>query len=257
MSFVTFVRDYIQDPDRIIHVPNFIFDVCKDFIWYIFSFQWFRNLIYVTPSFPTYLRSGSFEQTSNAKISSATEGILNEISTLSDSTNLTYGNFELPQLEIPIFHNSFYGFFNGITSTFHFCAVTILVIHVLLNENKSRAFKIALASCFGDVSYMVAVLLGFTGIVIPWLSLEPLSYILGFSIQFFFALEIIKDNRRIKANFDKQFRAPSNSRPQVGETEAAYSRYVRSPLQSKARNNLSEQAGFLSFNRWLIPSRFI
>ena len=325
MSFVTFVRDYIQDPDRIVHIPNFIFDACKDFVWYIFSFQWFRNLIYVTLSFPSLKQSS----TANTNISSA---FLNEISTLSDSigqqnhnsiqnTNVastsslsTFGlapqdavntlsqntnississylaeqgsidqtyfpdflnnllhnnsgstwlstNFELPPLEISIFHNGLYGFFNGITSTFHFCAVTILIIHVLLNENKSRAFKIALASCFGDVSYMIAVLLGFTGLVIPWLSLEPLGYILGFFIQFFFALEIIKDNRRVKANFDRQFRAPSTQKrsaptikPQAEKTSSSAD-YASPKERVEARNMISErgQSGVLSFNRWLIP----
>ena len=306
MSFVTFVRDYIQDPDRIIHIPNFVFDACKDFVWYIVSFQWFRNLIYVTLSFPSAAAVGSFKQnsTSNAflnEISTLSESIgqqntavnanisslslpsssaLDAINTLTQSTSSpqidlaahagllgTTGStllntyFELPtyarqaatlesSLQMSIFHNSLYGFFNGITSTFHFCAVTILIIHVLLNEDKSRAFKIALASCFGDISYMVAVLFGFTGLVVPWLSLEPLGYILGFSIQFFFALEIIKDNRRIKANLDKQFRTPSVQR------RSTYNGTISGRAAASDRAAASGRiapTGVLSFNRWLIP----
>ena len=210
MSFVTFVRDYAQDPDRIIHIPNFIFDLCKEFFWYIFSFQWFRNLTYVT------LYKPSPEQSS-----SQIENLLNKDSWLS-----TY--FELPADQLSFFHNSLYGLFNGFSSTFHFCAVTILIIHVLLNENKNRAFKIALASCFGDFSCMVAVLFGFRELIVSWLTLEPLTYVLGFAIQFFFALEIIKDNRRIKANFDRR----STRRMQI-----------------RALND-----GQLSLNRWLIPA---
>ena len=254
MSFVTFVRDYVQDPDKIIHLPNFIFDACKNFIWYVFSFQWLRSLTYVTLShiYPealsvkngvangnSSLPTGVGEHVSDLASSllpSATEGVrsLNSsaISTMAtdffQATGLysfigdkqSFSSF-VTSLPVPLakapmaiaeqvdganlhqfsfIHYSVYGLLNGITSTLHFCAVTIILVHILLNENKKRAFRVALIGCFSDFSCMILVFFGLRNLIIPWVALEPLSYCLGFIIQFFFALAIIKDNRRIKGN---------------------------------------------------------
>ena len=254
MSFVTFVRDYIQDPDRIIHIPNFVFDACKESFVYIFSFQWFRNLTYVTLYKPSPEQSSAFYGSSIANSSIQNHASENAANYLSQNTNQienflndgSWLNTYLPTEQLSFFQNSLYGFFNGFSSTFHFCAVTILIIHVLLNEDFNRAFKIALASCFGDLSCMVAVLFGKRELIVPWLALEPLGYILGFGIQFFFALEIIKDNRRIKANFDKgrQFSEPSLSR-RSSSTE----RGAKYPPRGVNLSHL----GKLSYNRWIIP----
>ena len=251
MSFVTFVRDYIQDPDRIVHIPSFIFDACKEFFLYIFSFQWFRNLTYVSLSFPNDEQNSTSNLFSTVGISSKSlySQSANQIENLLYDNSWINTFFECKAEQLSFVHNCFYGFFNGFSSTFHFCAVTILIIHILLNEGKNRAFGIALASCFGDISCMIAVLFGFTGLVIPWLAFEPLSYVLGFSIQFFFALEIIKDNRRIKANSDKVLR----SAIQFDRKRSTYGAASLPQLASGARQtNLSEQ-GQLSFNRWLVP----
>ena len=313
MSFVTFVRDYIQDPDKIIHIPSFIFDVCKEFLWYVFSFQWLRNLTYVTLSlaYPEGLSSdsGTFypsllenvAKTQNNGIVQQNPSSLNTYSERVFSTSLstTVGDFlassglpiSIPNSLLPLdiadtkgtsmesnviapfllrtqegfsflhslqeksmsflpsisfgdsvtalLTNSAYGFFNGITSNFHFCAITIVIVHIILNENKNRAFKIAAISCLADLSCMVAVLLGFRNLIIPWFAAEPLGYFLGFAIQFYFALEIIKDNRRIKS-FDSK--------------DGKKGTYVP---DSKARvrpTQISKTLGRLSYNYWLIPS---
>ena len=254
MSFVTFVRDYVQDPDKIISIPNFVFDGCKEIFWYIFSFQWFRNLTYVTLSFPKsngFHPAGDLSALDQRFIETCKENIANflgqstnqiqNFSVLTNNNSLSSTSFELSSAsseQLSFFHNFLYGFFNGISSSFHLCAVTILVIHVLLNENKGKAFKITLASCFGDISYMIAVLFGFRGLIVPWLVLEPLSYVLGFAIQFFFALQIIKDNRRIKAASDRQFDRRSS----------LISNDSTTPISGFF------ESGHLSFNRWLVPS---
>ena len=263
MSFVTFVRDYIQDPDRIIHIPNFVFDAFKEFFLYIFSFQWFRNLTYVTLYKPSPEQSSALYGPSAANSSiqnHVSEGAANY---LSQNTNqiesfLNDGSWlstYLPAEQLSFFHNSLYGFFNGFSSTFHFCAVTILIIHILLNEDFSRAFKIALASCFGDLSCMVAVLFGKRELIIPWLALEPLGYIVGFGIQFFFALEIIKDNRRIKANFDKvrQFSEPLLGRRSSSPNSVKAERLAKYPPNLDSKGINLSQLGKLSYNRWIIP----
>ena len=280
MSFVTFVRDYVQDPDKIISIPNLVFDVCKEFVWYVFTFQWLRNLTYVTLSYPNSnslnLSSLAYsegvyrtaEQISKISpspqsqvldqgfIETCRENITNflnqsthqvqNFSLLTNKDSILNTSFEsnlLKTEQLSYFHNFLYGLFNGIISNFHFCAVTILIIHILLNENKQRAFRITLASCFGDISYIIAILFGYRGIIAPWLVLEPLTYFLGFALQFFFALEIIKDNSRIKNNFDRQLdRKPLSSPPAITSNDS---------MKGIARNN---ESGQLSFNRWLIPS---
>ena len=283
MSFVTFVRDYIQDPDKIVHIPSFIFDVCREFLWYIFSFQWLRNLAYVTLSlaYPEGLSSdsGTFyssllenvAKTQNNGIvqqnpSSLSEGVFStplsttvgdflassglperlfSIPNINNSVlnplSFAYGNpTELSSSMTALLTNSAftplgYGFFNGIISNFHFCAITIVIAHIILNENKNRAFKIAAISCFADLSCTVAVLLGFRRLIIPWSAAEPLGYFLGFAIQFYFALEIIKDNRRIKS-LDSKDGKKNTTIPGVR------------PAQ------VSKTLGRLSYNYWLIPS---
>ena len=272
MSFVTFVRDYIQDQDKIVHIPSFIFDACRELLWYIFSFQWLRNLTYVTLSlaYPEGLSSdsGIFHPMQNNGISQqnlgtslstmvgdflASNGLpismpnINETTFESFGTNViapfllrtqdgfsflynlqntTQGNEDgNAHLQLSLLTDSAYGFFNGITSNFHFCAVTLVIAHIILNENKNRAFKMALISCLGDFSCMVAVLLGLRRLIIPWFAAEPLGYFLGFAIQFYFALEIIKDNRRVKLS-------PSG----------------------KGNGVKGNGVGRLSHNYWLIPS---
>lgn len=285
MSFVTFVRDYIQDPDKIVHIPSFIFDVCREFLWYIFSFQWLRNLTYVTLSlaYPEGLSSdsgtfyssllenvaktqnnGIVQQNSNS-LSTYLEGVFNTplSTTVGDFLASSGLSISIPNINNSVLNplsfvgspaevsNSFgsvtalltnfvftplgYGFFNGITSNFHFCAITIVIVHIILNENKNRAFKIAAISCFADLSCTVAVLLGFRRLIIPWFAAEPLGYLLGFAIQFYFALEIIKDNRRIKS-FDSKDGKKSTTISGVR------------PAQ------VSKTSGRLSYNYWLIPS---
>ena len=267
MSFVTFVRDYIQDPDRIIHIPSFIFDACKEFFLYIFSFQWIRNLTYVTLYKPngeqssTLLTSslydlGSRMHTNEALISSGliqNNQSTNQIQNLLNDGSWLSTYFELPPNQLSFFHNSLYGFFNGFSSTFHFCAVTILVVHVLLNETKNRAFKIALTSCFGDISCMVAVFFGFREVIVPWLALEPLGYILGFGIQLFFALEIIKDNRRIKANFDKVRQFTDTRRSSYTLKNETTAGTIKGQ-EVKSYPGSIENTGRLSFNRWVMPA---
>ncbi len=288
MSFVTFVRDYIQDPDKIVHIPSFIFDACREFLWYIFSFQWLRNLTYVTLSlaYPEGLSSGSgtffpMEKWSHFLPSvsfgghvpfspSATGGALStmigdflasiggseglsiSIPNVSETVaELSHSQSSLPSLLTNSVTPLGYGFFNGITSNFHFCAVTIVIAHIILNENKNRAFKIAAISCLGDLSCMVAVLLGFRRLVIPWFGAEPLGYFLGFAIQFYFALEIIKDNRRIK----------SSSRTRTSEGGQVGGKQRGTPgdgvplrgMGTKPVFSTQHQGGRLSYNYWLIP----
>ena len=281
MSFVTFVRDYIQDPDKIVHIPSFIFDACREFLWYIFSFQWLRNLTYVTLSlaYPEGLSSGSgtffpMEKWSHflpsisfgdhVPLSPSSTGKEGALSTMIGDFLASIGGGEGLSISIPnvsetvaelshsqsslssLLTNSAtplgYGFFNGITSNFHFCAVTIVIAHIILNENKNRAFKIAAISCLGDLSCMVAVLLGFRRLVIPWFGAEPLGYFLGFAIQFYFALEIIKDNRRIKS-----------SSPQRGTPFTAGDGVPPRGTSTKPGFLTQHQGGRLSYNYWLIP----
>lgn len=206
MSAITFIRDYVQDPDKIVSIPNFIFSGCKDLVWHICSFEWLHNLTYVTLLKPTTIDNSTF--------SLFETGLQNKPNTLDVSNNLLNTFIEswlaeplatnLKPEQISFLTNIFYGFFNGISSTFHFSIITILIIHVILHEDKKRAFKITTATCFGDISFIAAILFGFRGIIIRWLSLEPLTLIGGFFIQAFFAALIIKDNDQIRA-FNRRF----------------------------------------------------
>lgn len=274
MSFVTFVRDYVQDPNRIVHIPTFIFDACKESLWYIFSFQWFRNFTYITldsPSFAENLHSDSLASLKNTNVFSFPSCLLSKIVNTHNLSEQLVPKIINPTQELESITPSFaeaqssllshgmYGFINGITSTFCFCAVSVVVFHVLLNENKNRAFRMCLAHCVGDVSYITFVIFGFRNLIIPWLTLEPLGYILSLTIQLFFALAIIKDNRKIKARAVINLGGSSSDLPRGNYKQESSVKGTTNFLSTRKQfTGFSETpSGQLSHDFWMIPSLFL
>ena len=174
MSFVTAVRDYVdfinQSYDSMSTHGNLLFlfqhtllyllESCKYGFFYLLSLRWVTDLL----SLPTLVPSMSV-------------AILRENFYPLESPPLNA--FRL--LESPSFlENKFFvGFLNSLFVSLPTSAIHLLAGRRLLVEGIPAGLSAGLGSIVGHSSFLAAILFGWRGVVLPWLSLEPFTYLVG------------------------------------------------------------------------------
>lgn len=174
MSFVTAVRDYVdfinQSYDSMSthgnlfflfqHTLLYLLESCKYGFFYLLSLRWLTDLL----SLPTLVPSMSV-------------AILRENFYPLESPPLNA--FRL--LESPSFlENKFFvGFLNSLFISLPTSAIHLLAGRRLLVEGIPAGLAAGLGSIVGHSSFLAAILFGWRGVVLPWLSLEPFTYLVG------------------------------------------------------------------------------
>ena len=174
MSFVTAVRDYIdfinQSYDSLSihgnlfflvqHTLLYLFESFKYVFFYLLSFRWMADILYLPTMAPPI-----------------TVAILRE--NFYPLENPLLSVFSL--LEVPSFlHNKFFiGFLNSLFVSLPTSALHLLAGRRLLVEGIPAGVAAGLGTIVGQSFFLASILFGWRWVVIPWLSLEPLNYMVG------------------------------------------------------------------------------
>lgn len=178
MSFVSIIRDYVDMLNQISHSLmqdftfktfiiesfSYILQTVKIVILYIVSFQWVRDFTLL----PTVIPS----------ISSS---IFQETFFLETPSKIFFEFLEIPSLD----QNKFLlGFFNSFFMTLPISIIHIIGIRRLLIQGIPAGVFTISGYLLGQFLFLICVIFGIRFILIPWLTFEPLSYILGIILIF-------------------------------------------------------------------------
>ncbi len=176
MSFVPAVRDYIglinnlydstsTDPSIEIIIRNtviYLFETIRYFVFYLLTFQWFRDLCYLPIITPQISLS-----------------LIKEKIFLQDPLTPFLTFLETPALS----NNRFLiGFSNSFFTCLPISCSSLICIYRLMINGIPAAFFSLLGNILGQSCFLICVLFGLRSFIIPWFSLEPLNYIIGLYI---------------------------------------------------------------------------
>ena len=183
MSFVPAIRDYIEMLNNVYDSLSgdinsqtiiketlvYVFVSIKCILTYFFSFQWLRNISY----FPILVPQLHFS-------------VLNETYFLQ---NPVYTIFTF--LETPTYGDNklFLGFLNSFFFCLPFSCAHIICARRLLIQGLPAGLAAGFGTVLGQWWFAACILFGLRSFIIPWLSLEPLSLIVGICLL----LNIIHD----------------------------------------------------------------
>lgn len=188
MSFVTTIRDYVEVLNTIsdsfgsnFTINNFIsesfiyfFKTFQYWLLYLVSLQWIRDFTLLPIVLP--------------KLSTA---ILKESFFLETPSKVFFEFLEIPDLN----QNKFIlGFFNSF-----FLSLPLSVVHIvsirrfLIQGIPSGVYSIG-GYIIGQVLFLTLTLFGARQILIPWLTLEPLNYVLGIILIFRIIYSMTQEN---------------------------------------------------------------
>lgn len=183
MSFIPFIRDYIELLNTIydnvsndINLQNIIQETClyiaqtlKFIIFYILTFQWFRDIIYLPILIPQI-----------------TSSILKENLFLQTPLENTFNVFE-----IPIYNNNKFliGFLNSFFLALPISCAHLIYVRRFLIQGTVAGIAAALGNIIGQTLFIASIIFGWRLFLIPLLSFEPITYIFGI----FLLLTIIYD----------------------------------------------------------------
>lgn len=188
MSFVNTIRDYVEvlntiseSLDQNFTVTTFfsetalyILKTLQSSLLYIFSFQWIRDftlLPIVLPQFSTAIFKETFVLETPSKV---------------------FFDF----LEIPDLHQNkfFLGFCNSFFLSLPLSIVHIVSVRRLLIQGIPSAVWSIGGYTFGQILFLTCTVFGFRSILIPWLTLEPLNYVLGLILIFRIIYSMVGEN---------------------------------------------------------------
>ena len=194
MSFVTIIKDYIDLLNNvydslsgdvtlqqlILQTSSYAFSSIKVLIIYLISFQWLRDLAYLPILIPqistTILKENYFLDTP-----------LSNFFTL---------------LETPTYDNNKFiiGFLNSFFLCLPLSTTHLISIRRLLIQGVPAGVISSIGTILGYTCFIFSVIFGLRLIVIPWLSYEPLSYLIGI----FLTLTVVYDmaHERTVRKFD-------------------------------------------------------
>ena len=188
MSLVSFIRDYnellINLSDSLGNQLTFskvitgsifyILETLKYTVYYILSFQWLRDFTLL----PLIIPQNS-------------EAIFSENLFLETPTKVFFEFLEIPSID----QNKFVlGFFNSFFLTLPITITHIIAFRRLIIQGIPAAFFSFLGFIIGQTLFIICVTFGIRIILIPWLSLEPLNYIIGLILIFQIVYSMVGEN---------------------------------------------------------------
>ena len=178
MSFVTLIRDYVETLNTLSQSVGsdltanqfvsetflYVLQTIKTGLFYVLSFQWIRDFTLLPIVLPTISTS-----------------ILKETFFLETPSQVFFDFLEIPDLH----ENKFLlGFLNSFFLSLPLSIVSIIAIRRLLIQGIPSAVYTISGYLIGQVVFLGCTIFGIRQILIPWLTLEPLSYVVGLIIVF-------------------------------------------------------------------------
>ena len=188
MSFVTTIRDYAETLNSIsdtlgqnFTVRNFLFETivyilttCRSGLFYILSFQWihdFTLLPIVLPEFSSALFREKFFLETPSKV--------------------FFDFLEISDLQ----QNKFLlGFFNSFFLSLPFSVIHILSLRRLFIQGRPAGVYTIGGYLIGQLVFLTCVVFGIRQVLVPWLTLEPLNYLLGILLLFRIIYSMTREN---------------------------------------------------------------
>ena len=202
MSLVTLIRDYVDvaNSTQILdghsvsslayHTLIFLFTVTKQALVYSLTLQWIRDFSYFCFTSPSIFSSF----TNIGEIGRLVGVFTNDVDTFENqpfSHLLAFSDLNL-STGIGIV---FLGLFNGCFSCMHLSAAHLVTIRRMLVQGVPAGLCSAFGTAIGQFFFLVCVLFGFRGILLPWLALEPLQFLAGTAIILSVASNMAQDKR--------------------------------------------------------------
>ena len=190
MSLVTLIRDYVDVASSTeqldgytlsslaYHIITFLFIMVKQVFVYCFTFHWLQDLSYFCLTPPSLISSF-------ANVNEVEEQPLSHLLAFSDSALFTGIGLVL------------LGFFNGCFSCMHLSAGHLITIQRMLVQGVPAGLCSAFGTALGQFTFLVSVLFGFRGLLLPWLALEPLHFLMGTAILLSVASTMAQDRRTV------------------------------------------------------------
>ena len=178
MSFVSTIRDYVEVLNNLsnsfageIPISNFLIETFSYFvktiqysIIYFFSLQWIHDFTLLPLIVP--------------QISSS---IFKETLFLENPSKVFFSFIELTEIN----QNKFLlGFFNSVFLTLPVSVIHIISIRRLFIKGIPSGIISISGYIIGQWFFILCIIFGFRAILIPWLSFEPLSYLIGLILVF-------------------------------------------------------------------------
>lgn len=200
MSFVTSIRDYIDTlnliSDSLSHdwtmatliqeTGIYILKTLQTGLLYLVSFQWIRDFTLLPIVLPQVSAS-----------------IFQEIFVLEKPSQVVFDFLEIPNLH----QNKFLiGFFNSLFLCLPFSAIHMIAARRFLLLGTSSAVYTIGGYLSGQIFFVMCVLFGLRSLLIPWLTFEPVPYILGLLLLFRMSYEMMEDKYyRLRGWFGPKF----------------------------------------------------
>jgi len=188
MSFVTAIRDYVETLNNLsdslgtnLTVGNFLSETSvyflktfQNIILYVVSFRWLRDFTLLPIVLPQISAS-----------------IFKESFVLETPSNVFFNFLEIPDLN----QNKFLlGFFNSFFLSLPISIVHILSIRRLFIQGIPAATFSISGYILGQIIFLTLTIFGVRQILIPWLTLEPLNYLLGIILIFRIIYSMTREN---------------------------------------------------------------
>ena len=178
MSFVSIIRDYVEMLNQLsdslgtdltlktflVESFFYVLQTVKIAVFYIISFQWIRDFTLL----PTVIPS----------ISSS---IFSETFFLETPSKIFFEFLEIPSLDQ---NKLLLGFFNSFFFTLPISIIHIVALRRLIIQGIPAGVFTISGYLLGQFLFLICVLFGFRFVLIPWLTFEPLNYIIGFILIF-------------------------------------------------------------------------
>lgn len=187
MSFVTSIRDYIEvinnsydavsDKNSIINyiqiIGIFFLESTKNTIFYLLTFQWFKDLSYLPVIVPQI-----------------TESIIKEQFFIE---NPIWNFFTF--LEIPTYSNNkiLVGFLNSFFLCLPFSCASLITIRRLVIQGIPAGISSAAGSIVGQLFLIFCTISGFRFLIIPLHIFEPFNYLFGVILVFYIIYEMVEE----------------------------------------------------------------
>ena len=194
MSLVTFIRDYVDVANSSEQLNGytfsslaystlgFIFSILKQVIVNFCTLQWIQDFSYFCLTPPML-----FSSFANINISERTSEDFQSLSNLVAFSETHFlGGVGL----------IFLGFFNGCFTSIHISAANLITIQRLLVNGVPAGLCSAFGTAVGQCFFLACIHFGFRTLLFPWLSIEPLPFLIGIGILFAIASNSAQDKRR-------------------------------------------------------------
>nr|YP_009105629.1 hypothetical chloroplast RF1 [Xylochloris irregularis]AIT94355.1 hypothetical chloroplast RF1 [Xylochloris irregularis] len=166
MSLLTYIKDYTETlqttavndettKQLVAFFLHYAWDNSREFFYYLFSLEWFRNVIFL----PLQLPDNWVERLIDFTVQ-GTELIFVEASARGSNKFLT-------------------GFLNSFFLSLPFSCAHFIFLRRLFVQGLPAGIYAGLGLVGGQFLYFASILLGFRSILIPWLAFEPYNYFAG------------------------------------------------------------------------------